>query len=309
MTPTQMTRMRLFTPIPTTATATRVQQVISDGTSTETIDYLLDANSGLTQVLGELSDNDDMYYLLGLDVIGGENSDGWSYHHTDGLGSLRAVTDTAESLVSSASYSPYGVPVQNDIVDTSFGFTGEQIDNNGLQYLRARYYSPELGTFLSRDPVFGQVGVAMSMNGYSYAHSNPTNFTDPSGQFVCGGLCIVGAGIAIGATVGALAGGGIDLAAQLATGTDWKCVDWNSVGKSALQGAVLGAVSGGVGAALGIAGAGAVATFGITEGVDFVAGVAMDTLVNDMTLRQAVATNAPRIRGRRCVRLGGTRYW
>jgi RHS repeat-associated protein len=36
--------------------------------------------------------------------------------------------------------------------ETEFSFGGEQNDPNGLDFLRARYYDPEVGRFLSGDP-------------------------------------------------------------------------------------------------------------------------------------------------------------
>jgi RHS repeat-associated protein len=51
----------------------------------------------------------------------------------------------------------------------------EQSDPNGLDFLRARYYDPEIGRFLSGDPLGG---------GYGYAGGNPVNAVDPSGMVV-----------------------------------------------------------------------------------------------------------------------------
>lgn len=76
-------------------------------------------------------------------------------------------------------YAPYGGLLQP--VPLGFGFTGEWQDNNGLYYLRARYYSPALGVFPNLDPVEGNVEQIMSLNRYSYVAGNPTNFVDPSG--------------------------------------------------------------------------------------------------------------------------------
>lgn len=42
---------------------------------------------------------------------------------------------------------------------TGLTFTGEQNDPNGVEYLRARYYEPGTGRFLSRDPLGGGVSV------------------------------------------------------------------------------------------------------------------------------------------------------
>lgn len=65
---------------------------------------------------------------------------------------------------------------------TNFGFTGEQVDANGLVYLRIRYYNPALGIFTVLDPLEGGMRQPMSLNRYSYVHSNVVNRVDPSGM-------------------------------------------------------------------------------------------------------------------------------
>ncbi len=60
-----------------------------------------------------------------------------------------------------------------------FKFTGEQVDSTGLQYLRARYYDPAIGRFLSQDPVPGG-------NLYAYVGNNPVLLVDPYGLFCIG---------------------------------------------------------------------------------------------------------------------------
>src|SRR5690606_8554145 len=76
-------------------------------------------------------------------------------------------------------FSPY-----DEVIGTPqspFGYAGEMQDENRLVYLRARYYSRDLGTFVSQDPSEGSMNDPMSLNGYAYAHGNPVNKTDPSG--------------------------------------------------------------------------------------------------------------------------------
>jgi RHS repeat-associated protein len=48
-----------------------------------------------------------------------------------------------------------------------------------LYYMRARYYDPQLGRFLSEDPA----GIAAGLNLYTYAGNDPINQRDPSGLF------------------------------------------------------------------------------------------------------------------------------
>lgn len=51
----------------------------------------------------------------------------------------------------------------------------------------ARWYDPGTGSWLSDDPVFGQLNDPMSLNPHLYAHGNPTKYTDPTGEAVCRG--------------------------------------------------------------------------------------------------------------------------
>jgi len=61
-------------------------------------------------------------------------------------------------------------------------FTGEQTDPNGLTYLRARYYSSDVGRFLSRDTWGGDYNNPLSLNRWNYTNANPVNYIDPSGH-------------------------------------------------------------------------------------------------------------------------------
>ncbi|MFF9509478.1 RHS repeat-associated core domain-containing protein [Streptomyces sp. NPDC014724] len=58
------------------------------------------------------------------------------------------------------------------------GFVGGTNDPTGLTHLGAREYDPNLGRFLSVDPVI-DVNDPAQMNAYSYAHNNPLTKSDP----------------------------------------------------------------------------------------------------------------------------------
>jgi hypothetical protein len=49
-------------------------------------------------------------------------------------------------------------------------------------YLRARFYAPSMGRFLTRDTWAGDYDIPLSLNRWNYVLSNPINFTDPSGH-------------------------------------------------------------------------------------------------------------------------------
>jgi RHS repeat-associated protein len=62
-------------------------------------------------------------------------------------------------------------------------YRGEQYDADlGLYYLRARYYNPATGRFLSRDPEDGQALDPKTLHKYLYAGADPVNAMDPTGR-------------------------------------------------------------------------------------------------------------------------------
>lgn len=116
-----------------------------------------------------------------------QNPDGsWEWPITDGLGSIRGMVDATAAPLEGRLYSPYGEPYDvTGTPQTPFGFTGELTDNNGLVYLRSRYYNPTLGLFPSLDPLESIMHDPMSLNRYAYVNANPVNRLDPSGLFSC----------------------------------------------------------------------------------------------------------------------------
>jgi RHS repeat-associated protein len=76
----------------------------------------------------------------------------------------------------SQTFDPYGNPFASaGPGSSSFGYAGEQTDDNGLVFLRARYYNPRQGRFMQMDPSRQEVNL------YGYAAGNPILYTDPSG--------------------------------------------------------------------------------------------------------------------------------
>ena len=64
------------------------------------------------------------------------------------------------------------------------GYTGhEMLDSVSLIHMNGRVYDPDLGRFLSADPVIQFPGYSQSYNRYSYVLNNPLSYTDPSGFF------------------------------------------------------------------------------------------------------------------------------
>jgi len=104
------------------------------------------------------------------------------FYHFDGLGSTIAMTNAAGTIVNKYAYDEYGnVLNQVEAVSNPFKYVGRygvMHDDTGLLYMRARFYDPEVGRFLSKDPVGLWGG---DVNLYRYALSNPVNWMDPWG--------------------------------------------------------------------------------------------------------------------------------
>ena len=107
---------------------------------------------------------------------------------TDHLGSTRALVDgPMATLAEEYDFLPFGnFRLGPDNPDTELLFTGHERDlgdeNTTLDYMHARYYSPNLGRFVSVDPVGGKVGSSQSWNRYSYVVNNPIGMIDPNGE-------------------------------------------------------------------------------------------------------------------------------
>ncbi|MCB9456134.1 MAG: RHS repeat-associated core domain-containing protein [Anaerolineaceae bacterium] len=221
--------------------------------------YLLDLQPGLAVVLRQSDGTDTNHYLHALrGVHAWYNETEWQYAIPDALGSVRGVADDAVSTLESRSYTPYGDPFGVTMVENyqspAYGFTGEPLDENGLLYLRARYYAPGLGVFTALDPFEGMAGRPMSLNGYSWVEGNVVMWVDPSGKLVFLGVlaAIIGGGILGGITYGV----GSQVLPNILNGEEVGCIDANQVlfyagAGGAIGGALAVAFWLGSGAALG----------------------------------------------------------
>ena len=101
---------------------------------------------------------------------------------------------TAALVVDGAKVIPYRFTVEDLIAARSGGPGGTsgsvpppleakaEDGSGGLIYMKARFYDPEIGRFLTQDPAAGDLAVPISLNKYLYAHSNPTAYVDPTGE-------------------------------------------------------------------------------------------------------------------------------
>jgi len=101
------------------------------------------------------------------------------YYHQDRLRSVVALSDAAGHAVETYAYSPYGEPGRTSALGNPLLFTGREFDaDTGLYYYRNRFYAPDLGRFVSVDPI-GYSGDGLNL--YTYVSNNPQRGTDALG--------------------------------------------------------------------------------------------------------------------------------
>lgn len=125
-------------------------------------------------------------YIWGLGLVsqGSDSSSTRQYYLEDGMDNTRFLTDYNGNKKVSYEYDPYGnIRTSQGATDALFKFQAEQSDDIlNLYYLRARFYDPATGRFISQDPIEGVRTIPQSQNPYAYALNNPIIYSDPSGE-------------------------------------------------------------------------------------------------------------------------------
>lgn len=117
-----------------------------------------------------------------------EESGANDYFYTrDHLGSVREVVGSdGTTLASRLSYDPWGKVTESGSVPSDFGFTGHHFDRpTGLDLTQYRAFDPQLGRWLSKDPL----GLRGGLNLYGYVGNDPINYVDPDGRLGHGVVC------------------------------------------------------------------------------------------------------------------------
>jgi RHS repeat-associated protein len=122
------------------------------------------------------------------DQVVAYNEDGLAYHIFHNIdGSVFMATDGTGQVLEAYEYTAYGERTirapdgtvrPGSSIGMPFGFQGHPQDSEtGLVYMRNRWYKPEIGRFISQDPI----GWAGGLNLYAFVGGAPLLFTDPFG--------------------------------------------------------------------------------------------------------------------------------
>ena len=274
--------------------------------------YYLDGNNiialkrttnGLNQMVDFIYDEAQM--LVGLSY----NGNVYFYDRSIN-GDINAIIDKHGTAIVKYKYGDFGELLDANVADTDearliyelnpFIYKGYFYDKETkFYYLKARYYDPELGRFISADGEVGSIGNTMGMNLYAYCKCNPINYEDENGNWpslatkICIGLAVIavcaivaaatagtgaaciGMGMLLGATKGAAIGaisGAVTGAVTGAVKEGIRTKSWEGAWKGAISGAVNGAADGFMFGAIGGAVAG-----GINSKLCFAAGTLVMT--------------------------------
>lgn len=165
---------------------------ILDGVQTK---YVLNLIGDMERILCDMNSSGviQTWYVHGPDLCYAVDTAGnLVCYHADAMGNVVALTDTNKAAVAQYAYTPYGRLLGASttgtcllITNNCYTFVGSQgvmAEVGNLYFMRARYYSGEIGVFLSTDPV-KKIGPGWKSGPYIYVNANPLAGIDPTGLY------------------------------------------------------------------------------------------------------------------------------
>ncbi len=148
-------------------------------------DFTLDGGNVIT----ENSNGKDVRYIRGLGLIATrENQGDYAYYLHNAHGDVVNLVNGTGDVLNSYNYDAFGNAADyTETVANRFMYAGEQFDKvTGQYYLRARYYAPQVGRFITEDSYRGELNNPQTLNLYTYCENDPINFIDPTGHYKSG---------------------------------------------------------------------------------------------------------------------------
>jgi RHS repeat-associated protein len=140
------------------------------------------------QVVMELSKGGAVQkrYIRGNDLVyadKGENTEK-TYYVTDMHGNVVQLLDESGNVTKTYEYDSFGNEVKPEKKDENpYRYCGEYYDKETEEvYLRARYYQPSVGRFITRDTYTGESDEPLSLHLYTYCANDGVNKCDADGN-------------------------------------------------------------------------------------------------------------------------------
>ena len=149
----------------------------------ERTEFLIDP-SGLGHVIASFNEGNELTatYVHGFGLESVEKSNVDYFFDYDDLGSTASLTNANGEAVNTYAYSPFGQSLHSsETIPNDFEFVGQSgvvQEANGLNFMRARFYDPTTGRFISQDPLRLTAG---DSNFYRYVGNEVVTYSDPSG--------------------------------------------------------------------------------------------------------------------------------
>lgn len=209
----------------------RVGKSVTSGSNTTSSQYVLSPTK-LPQVMEEITTQGTSDNLYGKTLLASDpntSPDSPSYYSYDASGNVRNLTNGSGSVLVQESYYAFGSYRKLSGTAPEYQFDGQQTDSeDGLIYMRGRYYDPTVGRFIMRDITPDTPAIPQTLNRYVYSNNDPIGLSDPTGN-------LFGWDDVFATLGGAILGGGITIASEALQG---QAINWREVGKGALDGAV-----------------------------------------------------------------------
>jgi RHS repeat-associated protein len=132
----------------------------------------------------EFTEDDEQKYIRGINLISSQNGENEKFYLYNAHGDVVQLLGADENDIIQYDYDSFGNQKNIDSIDTNpFRYSGEYFDKEtGTIYLRARYYNPNNGRFITEDSYRGDSADPLSLNLYTYCFNNPIYYIDPSGH-------------------------------------------------------------------------------------------------------------------------------
>jgi len=133
------------------------------------------------------SNNLGKRYIRGINYIASiDKTERLAYFLFNGHGDVVHTMSESGAIENRYEYDIFGNPTLSiELYANEIRYAGEFFDvSTGLYYLRARYYNPYTGRFITEDSYRGKANDPLSLNLYTYGHNDPIMYTDPSGHKV-----------------------------------------------------------------------------------------------------------------------------
>ena len=143
--------------------------------------YIYDKHNNLIQVQDQSGHSDKTYIYAGSTRIGHTDNAGIvTLYKNDHLGSKTGEYNSNGTITEQQDFSPFGLPKNAG----EASYTGKFYSNKTEMYFfNSRWYDPELGIFISEDPVKADITDPLTLNTYAFVKNNPIMNIDQDGEF------------------------------------------------------------------------------------------------------------------------------